>query len=168
MCCLQHPITTSKGRAVIRKQSEGTAFVCNRSDAGEREIVLGGKRRVPSERHGGGMGANTIGCLPRPAKTPQSHFQQHKASINSINTSKVSLYRLRQKHHHRHHCPCSRFNHGALISRPIKSCVNHYEVCESDYTGCPTDRGQSLKSDPKKHGFFFFFFFSSFLFFLLR
>ena len=109
------------------------------------------------------MGANTIGCLPRPAKTPQSHFQQHKASINSINTSKVSLYRLRQKHHHRHHCPCSRFNHGALISRPIKSCVNHYEVCESDYTGCPTDRGQSLKSDPKKHFFFFFFFFFSFL-----
>lgn len=51
----------------LESNHEGTAFVCDRSGPGERDC-FGGKRRVPSDRHGGGTGANAIGCLPRPAK----------------------------------------------------------------------------------------------------
>lgn len=101
--------------------------------AQEREIVLGGSDGSPATDMAEAREQTLLAAYRAQRNTPQSHFQQHKASINSINTSKVSLYRLRQKHHHRHHCPCSVHRTMArwFYACMVKSCVNHCEVGEN-------------------------------------
>ena len=125
--------------------------------AQEREIVLGGSDGSPATDMAEAREQTLLAAYRTQRNTPQSHFQQHKASINSINTSKVSLYRLCQKHHHRHHCPCSVHRTMArwFYACMVKSCVNHCEVGEKlmPYTLSKPDSGQSFESCPRRFYF---------------